>query len=107
MLVRLEEKEFYKIFSKLKEQVYEYNSKISGSEVYLKPYHVVYKNGKKYIYIGKYWYKLEKYNGKIKWIYLGKEKPLANLPDPPKFPEFTIIKDEKSYIVDEKFLNNF
>lgn len=105
MLIRIEEKEFDKIFTKLKELVYEYNSKISGTDIYLKPFHIVYKNNKKYIYIGKYWYKLERYNGKIKWIYLGKQKPISNLPDPPKLPEATIIKDEKSYIVDDSILN--
>ncbi|ARM75795.1 hypothetical protein [Acidianus manzaensis] len=107
MLIRVEEKEFDKIFTRLKEMIYEYNSKISGTDVYLKPFHIVYKNGKKYIYIGKYWYKLEKINGKVKWIYLGKQKPINNLPDPPKFPEITIIKDEKSYIVDDEILYNF
>lgn len=73
--------------SDLKRLVYEYNTKIRGYGVYLKPYHIVYRNGKKYIYIGRYWYKLERKNGKQKWIYLGKEKPLPNLPDPPELPK--------------------
>ena len=82
--------------SDLKRLVYEYNTKIRGYGVYLKPYHIVYKNGKKYIYIGRYWYKLERKNGKQKWVYLGKEKPLPNLPDPPELPKVRITIDPKN-----------
>ncbi|MFP3203656.1 MAG: hypothetical protein RXR43_16050, partial [Sulfolobus sp.] len=53
------------------------------------------RNGKKYIYIGRYWYKLERKNGKQKWIYLGKEKPLPNLPDPPELPNVVSPKNKK------------
>ncbi|QKQ99793.1 hypothetical protein GWK48_04770 [Metallosphaera tengchongensis] len=105
MQVRMLEKEFDGILSSLKSLVYEYNSKIKQYNVYLKPFHVVYKNGKKYIYIGKYWYKLEKFNGKLKWIYLGKTKPMEQLPDPPQLPEITIVKDETSYTFDDSLLN--
>ncbi|NON63121.1 MULTISPECIES: hypothetical protein [Acidianus] len=106
MLVKIDEKSFDEILSKLKQEVYEYNTFIKGSDIYLKPFHIVYRNDKKYIYIGKYWYKLQKINGKIKWIYLGKKKPANNLPDPPRLPEVTIIKEERDYIIDNELLNH-
>ncbi|MCY0860237.1 MAG: hypothetical protein OWQ54_07380 [Sulfolobaceae archaeon] len=101
MQVRLDENSVDKVLSTLKRKVYEYNSKIAAYNVYLKPFHVVYKKNKKYIYIGKYWYQLQKSKGKIKWIYLGKAKPIESLPDPPKIPEFTLIKDDEGYLVDD------
>ncbi|MFP3260106.1 MAG: hypothetical protein RXQ22_04315 [Sulfolobus sp.] len=106
MLVKIPEKVFDEVISKLKAKVYEYNSKIKEFGVYLKPYHLVYKNGKKYVYIGKYWYRLEKINGKLKWIYLGKSKPIENMPDPPSIPDYTIIVDNDGwYVVDKKILD--
>jgi len=105
MLIKVPEKIFDEVLRKLKTQVYEYNSKIKDSGIYLKPYHIVYKNGKQYIYIGKYWYRLEKKGSKLKWIYLGKNKPTDVLLDPPAIPDYTIIKDTDGYIVDEKVLN--
>ncbi|MDT7860760.1 MAG: hypothetical protein RRA45_00850 [Saccharolobus sp.] len=107
MLVQVDEKQFDKIIDKLKMLVYEYNTKIKEYGVYLKPYHIVYKNGRKYIYIGKYWYRLEKIGGKLKWIYLGKRKPLENMPNPPDIPSLTIIKEDNKYIVDEEILYKF
>ncbi|ACP35801.1 conserved hypothetical protein [Sulfolobus islandicus Y.G.57.14] len=104
MRVKVNEKQFDMIIDKLKLMVYEYNTKIKEYGVYLKPYHIVYKNSKRYIYIGKYWYKLEKIGGKLKWIYLGKTKPIQNMPNPPQIPESTIIKEDNEYIVDEKIL---
>lgn len=105
MLVKVPEKVFDEIIRRMKSKVYDYNSKIREYGVYLKPYHIVYKNGKKYIYVGKYWYKLEKKDGKLKWIYLGKTKPNESMPDPPPIPDYTIIKDGDGYIIDEKILN--
>ncbi|MCI2415278.1 MAG: hypothetical protein MPF33_08590 [Candidatus Aramenus sp.] len=102
MFVALNEREFDDVITRFKELVYEYNSKIKEYNVYLKPFHVVNKGGKRYFYIGKYWYKLERINGKLKWIYLGKEKPIKEMPEPPRFPEVTIIKAENKYIVDDK-----
>ncbi|QIW23216.1 hypothetical protein EWF20_03030 [Sulfolobus sp. S-194] len=105
MLVKVPERVFDEVLRKLKIQVYEYNSRIKEYGIYLKPYHIVYKNGKQYIYIGKYWYKLDKKDGKLKWIYLGKKKPAQYLPDPPAIPDYTIIKDIEGYIIDEKALD--
>ncbi|EHP69586.1 MAG: hypothetical protein RXS23_03150 [Metallosphaera yellowstonensis] len=104
MLIRMTERQFDQILTRLKSFVYEYNSRITRYDVYLKPFHIVYKKGKKYIYIGKYWYKLEKMNGKLKWIYLGKEKPIPELPDPPRVPEITIIKEDSEYVFDDSLL---
>ncbi|MEM3863658.1 MAG: hypothetical protein QW699_04110 [Metallosphaera sp.] len=105
MLVRMNEKEFSNVLSILKYLVYEYNTRIKEHGIYLKPFHVVYKKQKRYIYIGKYWYKLEKINGKLKWIYLGRAKPLMLLPDPPYIPDTTIVKEESGYVFDDLILN--
>ncbi|MEM0363263.1 MAG: hypothetical protein QXH75_05625 [Sulfolobaceae archaeon] len=107
VLVKIDEKQFDSVITKLKMLVYDYNTKIKEYGVYLKPYHIVYKNGKKYIYIGKYWYKLEKIGGKLRWIYLGKKKPIESMPNPPDIPPITIIKDDNKYIVDQEFLYKF
>jgi hypothetical protein len=74
-----------------RQQLYNYNSMIKGYGVYLKPLHIVVKNSlseskKIYYYFGRYWYKLKAINGKLKWIYMGREKPLDSLPDPPTNP---------------------
>ncbi|MEM3367263.1 MAG: hypothetical protein QXQ22_03045 [Metallosphaera sp.] len=105
MQVRMGEREFDKVLSALKSLVYDYNTKIREHGVYLKPFHVVYKKGKRYIYIGKYWYRLEKLNGKLKWIYLGKTKPVEQLPGPPSIPEITIVREDSEYVFDDSLLN--
>lgn len=78
---------------------YEYNNQIKNRGVYLKPVHIVVRRLQdgsviKYYYYGRYWYKLEKgLNGKLKWIYIGKVKPLPDLPDPPANPlEGLVVK---------------
>lgn len=80
-------------------QIYMYNSMIKARNYYLKPVHIVVKkkaSGEtiKYYYYGRYWYRVEKLSsGRLKWIYIGKEKPLSNLPDPPRNPlEGLIVK---------------
>ncbi len=105
MLVRVPKENVEGFLDKLRVKVYWYNSKIKEYEVYLKPYHIVYKNDRKYIYIGKYWYKVTKVNGKLRWIYLGRKKPLDEMPDPPALVNFTIMMEGDSYIVDEKMLD--
>jgi|GEM_PF-1014739 hypothetical protein len=72
------------ILSNIKRSIYDYNEKIKSTGYYLKPYHIVNKGKKKYLYIGKYWYKIISEN-KLKWIYIGKRKP-EPLPDPPNIP---------------------
>lgn len=78
---------------------YEYNKRIKHLGLYLKPIHIVTRKSSdgstvKYYYYGRYWYKLEKTpDGKIKWIYIGREKPIPSLPDPPLNPlEGVVIK---------------
>uniref|UniRef100_A0A7J3YTN4 Uncharacterized protein n=1 Tax=Ignisphaera aggregans TaxID=334771 RepID=A0A7J3YTN4_9CREN len=74
-----------------RQQLYGYNSIVKKYNVYLKPLHIVVKNSlrgskKVYYYFGRYWYRLEVVNSKLKWIYLGREKPFDFLPDPPINP---------------------
>jgi hypothetical protein len=105
MLVKVPKESVEEFLDKLRERVYGYNTKIKDYGVYLKPYHIVYKKEKKYIYIGKYWYKIMKVNGKLKWIYLGRSKPIGEMPDPPSLVNFTIVMEGNTYILDERMLN--
>lgn len=76
-------------------KLYEYNRKISAFNVYLKPLHIVTKkHGNKtkiYYYYGRYWYRIFRRDGKLKWLYLGSTKPYDSLPDPPLNP-LTLIE---------------
>lgn len=80
--------------------IYEYNNIVKNYGYYLKPVHIVVKKSGnetvKYYYYGRYWYRIEYVKGKkkrLKWIYVGKEKPDKKLPDPPNNPfEGTVIK---------------
>ena len=73
-----------KMIEEYLKKVYEYNSKLPKG-VTLKPFHYVRSKGKTYVYIGKYFYKYERVNGKLKWKYVGKEPP-KGCPPPPFFP---------------------
>ncbi|MEM0380135.1 MAG: hypothetical protein QXX35_01310 [Desulfurococcaceae archaeon] len=79
-------------------ELYRYNNMIKNWNYYLKPIHIVVKkrsNGEivKYIYYGRYWYRLARKSSGIKWIYIGREKPVRNLPDPPSNPvEGLVVK---------------
>lgn len=80
-------------------EFYEYNNLIRPTRYYLKPVHVVTRrltNGTvvKYYYYGRYWYRLEKdIFGKQRWIYVGREKPRLDFPDPPRNPlEGVVVK---------------
>ncbi|BBD74009.1 hypothetical protein HS1genome_2398 [Sulfodiicoccus acidiphilus] len=76
----------------LKRRIYAYNEDIRGKGVYLKPVHFVYKrDGRKYVYVGRYWYVLRRRDGKLKWNYVGSEKPLSSLPDPPYIPRISLL----------------
>lgn len=79
--------------------IYEYNNKIRYTGFYLKPVHIAVRRLQdgtvvKYYYYGRYWYRVEKVGSrKIKWIYVGKKKPLPYLPDPPSHPlEDVVVK---------------
>jgi len=73
-----------------KRALYEYNNEAKRFGFYLKPVHIVVKNTLRgrmiYNYYGRYWYKLTKSNGKIKWIYIGVAKPVKELSEPPLNP---------------------
>lgn len=78
---------------------YEYNSRIKQTGFYLKPVHIATRRLSdgtvvKYYYYGRYWYRIERdLLGRLKWVYIGKEKPLLTLPDPPRNPlEGVVIK---------------
>ncbi len=87
--------EFQRILDEYKLKLYRYNRSIRRLGYYLKPVHIVYKRSLgrvvKYVYYGRYWYRLE-YVGKkgrtsrIKWVYVGREKPLPEIPNPPEHP---------------------
>lgn len=101
------------IFSPYRRRIYEYNSLIRESGYYLKPIHLVVKksiNSKyKYLYFGRYWYRFTKTSSKrIRWIYVGREKPDPNLPEPPINPLEglkIIAVNDNDIIVDEYVYN--
>lgn len=94
------------LFLPYRRRIYEYNSQIKDTGYYLKPVHLVVKKelNLKYLYFGRYWYRITKGpHGKIKWIYVGKEKPDPNLPEPPinPFEGLKIIVNNDDIIIDE------
>jgi len=100
LFVKLSEKEFDEILSKLKMLVYEYNTKLKDFKIWLKPYHSVkHDKNRVYYYIGRYWFKIYYKDGRVHWIYLGNKKPLPYLPDPPAIPKVTIIKIDNYFYV--------
>ncbi|MEM0371201.1 MAG: hypothetical protein QXG46_05500 [Ignisphaera sp.] len=76
-------------------ELYNYNNIAKRYGIYLKPVHIAvkrYRNGTKvYHYYGRYWYKIMYSEGRLVWTYIGKEKPLNELPDPPLNP-FMVVK---------------
>ncbi len=72
-----------KILEEYQRQVAEYNSKLRDG-LRLKFVHYVTVNGKRYVYFGKYYYKVKRVGKRIKWIYVGKE--LKEVPPPPPNP---------------------
>ncbi len=105
-----------KIMEDFLHELYRYNSIVKRYGYYLKPYHMVtYRsssNVKRYYYYGRYWYKV-RYTGKkgktslVKWEYVGRTKPLQQLPDPPKHPlENTVflVEGDDVLLRDEDYL---
>ncbi|MFN3267930.1 MAG: hypothetical protein ACK416_01575 [Zestosphaera sp.] len=85
------------LYEPYKYKLNEYNMLIKDSGYYLKPLHFVYLKSPRmflsirYVYFGRYWYRVYRVSGsrsrsKIRWIYVGKEKPDPTLPDPPLNP---------------------
>ena len=100
------------ILDQIKKEVYKYNSTISSTGYYLKPVHKVYKrtaSGKivVYEYYGKYWWRLMRRGGKLKWIYVGKRNP-PHLPEPPQVLDgVIIIKEGDDVIVECDFYDKY
>lgn len=78
------------LFLRYKLEIMEYNERIRSSGYYVKPIHVTYRSSGgrrlKYVYFGRYWYRVTKKGGRVVWVYLGREKPEPSLPDPPPNP---------------------
>ena len=108
------------IIEEYKRMIYQYNSLIAGTGYYLKPMHIVTRRTesgyKRYIYIGRYWWKVS-YAGKkgktsrIRWIYIGRDKPpeLQNYPDPPRHPieGLRFVAEGEDIILDERTYQRF
>ncbi|GAB6148666.1 hypothetical protein [Stetteria hydrogenophila] len=71
--------------------VYSYNARLRGTGYYLKPLHRVYKRDPEtgalvvYEYYGRYWWRLERRGGRLRWRYAGREPP-PGVPEPPRHP---------------------
>ncbi len=78
------------LYLKFKLEIMEYNARIKSSGYYVKPVHVTYRNSGgrrlKYVYFGRYWYRVSRRGRRVVWVYLGREKPEPSLPDPPPNP---------------------
>ncbi len=82
------------IYDEYVKQLNEYNERIRHTGFYLKPVIKVarrdHKDPSKIIkhdyYYGKYWYIAISTKKRKAYLYVGKEKPLESLPDPPKDP---------------------
>ncbi len=95
------------VFDEYRRRLYEYNERIKEFNYYLKPVHeVTYSYEgivRKYLYFGRYWYRLVKSRGGLKWIYIGREKPDPHLPDPPlnPFEGIKIVVEGNDVLIDE------
>jgi hypothetical protein len=106
-----------KVLDEVKRPLYEYNSVISRHGYYLKPVHKVYKrlsdgSLRVYEYYGRYWWKLRRVSGRLRWIYVGNVKP-KGLPEPPPhaLDGVIVIREGEDIIIDcdlyDKFKNVF
>lgn len=90
------------LYTRFKLEIMEYNEKIKSTGYYIKLMHVVHKNSSearlKYVYFGRYWYRVSKKEKGVSWIYLGREKPEPSLPEPPLNPfegvSVVVLNDE-------------
>ncbi len=92
--VKISMSEIEKLLRDYTMKIREYNKKIKKSGYYLKPVHIVIKKvrgeTRVYRYYGRYWWRvlyLGKKKGRsiIRWVYIGKEKPVG-LEEPPRNP---------------------
>lgn len=81
--------EFRRAVESVLRVVYEFNSNLKGLGVYLKPVHRVYRveGGVRvvYEYYGRYWWRVERRGGRLRWRYIGRRPPLG-APEPPGHP---------------------
>ena len=100
------------VLDKIKVEIYEYNTRISKTGYYLKPVHRVYrKTGgqrKVYEYYGRYWWRLERSKGRLKWIYVGRIKP-EGLPEPPRhvLEGLSVIREGEDVIIECSLYDKF
>jgi hypothetical protein len=102
------------IYAHYRSRIYDYNTRIRESGYYLKPVHMVYKEVEgrrvKYVYFGRYWYRIYKTKSegraRIKWIYVGRDKPEPELPEPPINPleGIAVIVDGNDILIDARTL---
>jgi hypothetical protein len=99
------------VFTEALSEIYEYNNKIRDTGYYLKPVHMSTRrlaDGTvvKYYYYGRYWYRVEKgESGSVRWIYLGREKPSPQLPDPPRNPLEGVVVKKYNGKIEIEFLS--
>lgn len=78
------------LYSQFKLEILSYNERIKNTGYYVKPVHIAYKNSNtgrvKYIYFGRYWYRVVKRGNRLVWVYVGKDKPEPSLPELPPNP---------------------
>jgi hypothetical protein len=88
---------------------YEYNNLVKQKGLYLKPVHVVVRRNPdggvtKYFYYGRYWYRIERDSlGRLKWVYVGRVKPIPELPDPPENPLEGVVVKQYNDVVEVIF----
>ncbi len=116
--VKISMSEIEKLLRDYTMKIREYNKKIKKSGYYLKPVHIVIKKvrgeTRVYRYYGRYWWRvlyLGKKKGRsiIRWVYIGKEKPVG-LEEPPRNPLegiviYTLKGDEENIYVPASHYN--
>ncbi|MEM0366339.1 MAG: hypothetical protein QXO93_03790 [Acidilobaceae archaeon] len=101
-----------KLLADLKRAIYDYNWRIKSTNYYLKPVHKVYKTvggaRRIYEYYGRYWWRITREEGSVKFIYVGKIKP-QNLPEPPINPleGLVVIRENRDVILECEAYNRF
>lgn len=93
------------ILADLKKVLYEYNRLVKSSGYYLKPVHKVYKESRGlkrvYEYYGRYWWRLERRGGRVRYVYSGTVKPREVSLEPPSNPleGLVVIREGEDVIV--------
>ncbi|MDM7274882.1 MAG: hypothetical protein P3X22_001995 [Thermoprotei archaeon] len=94
-----------RVLGDLKMAIYEYNSRIKYTGFYLKPVHKVYKSPggvrRVYEYYGRYWWRITRKGGKVRFEYVGASKP-AKVEEPPDNPleGLVVVREGEDVIVE-------